>query len=158
ANGLGNLLNRSISMLKRYRNGVVPKRSEELSAEIADYVREVRHSLSQNELQGGLQGIWKIVNRANQYVDQTAPFKLAKDPAQAARLDEVLYNLVECCRLIAICLWPYVPQTAEKIFGQLGLKEEPNRFIGARWGGLVEGHTVGDPVGLFPRKDQPKTK
>jgi methionyl-tRNA synthetase len=158
ANGLGNLLNRSISMLKRYRNGVVPKRSDELAGEIARYVGEVRQALSQNELQGGLQAIWKIVNRANQYVDQTAPFKLAKDPAQAARLDEVLYNLVECCRLIAICLRPYLPQTSEKIFGQLGLKEEPNRLVAAQWGRLEEGHTVGDPVGLFPRKDQPKTK
>jgi methionyl-tRNA synthetase len=158
ANGLGNLLNRSISMLKRYRNGVVPKRSDELGPEVAGFIGEVRQALAQNDLQGGLQAIWKIVNRANQYVDQTAPFKIAKDPAQAARLDEVLYNLVESSRLIAICLWPYLPQTSEKMFAQLGLKEEPNRLSAAQWGGLVEGHTVGDPVALFPRKDQPKTK
>jgi methionyl-tRNA synthetase len=98
------------------------------------------------------------VNRANQYVDQTAPFKLAKDPAQSARLDEVLYNLVESCRLIAICLWPFLPQTSEKMFAQLGIKEEPNRLSAAQWGGLAQGHTVGDPVTLFPRKDQPKAK
>jgi methionyl-tRNA synthetase len=156
ANGLGNLLNRSVSMLKRYRNGIVPKRSDELGPELSGYVAEVRQLLSENELQRALQAIWKMVNRANQYVDQTAPFKLAKDPAQAARLDEVLYNLVESCRLIAICLWPFLPQTAEKIFAQLGLKEEPTRLSAAQWGGLKEGHQVGDPVALFPRKDQPK--
>jgi methionyl-tRNA synthetase len=158
ANGLGNLLNRSISMLKKYRGGVVPKRSDELAAEVAGYVGEIRQALTENQLQSALQSIWKIVNRANQYVDQTAPFKLAKDPAQSARLDEVLYNLVECCRLIAICLWPFLPQSAEKIFAQLGLPGEPNKFSDAHWGGLQQGHTVGEPVALFPRKDQPPKK
>lgn len=158
ANGLGNLLNRSISMLKKYRDGIVPKRSDELGPEIAGYVGEVRQALSNNELQAALVSIWKIVNRANQYVDQTAPFKLAKDPAQAARLDAVLYNLVECCRLIAICLWPFLPQSSGKIFAQLGLPGEPNRLSEAQWGGLKQGHTVGEPVALFPRKDQPAKK
>jgi methionyl-tRNA synthetase len=156
ANGLGNLVNRSLSMLKRYRNGVVPTRSDELAAEVNGYIQEVRASLARNELQEAIQGIWKIVNRANQYVDQTAPFKLAKDPAQGARLDEVLYNLVETCRLIAICLWPFLPSTAEKIFQQLGLPEAPNRIDSAVWGGLNAGQQIGEPAALFPRKDQPK--
>jgi len=156
ANGLGNLVNRSLSMLKRYRNGVVPNRSDELAAEINGFVRQVREHLSRHELQDGLQAIWRIVNRANQYVDQTAPFKLAKDPAQAARLDEVLYNLVECARLLAVCLWPYMPTTSAKIQAQLALPGEANRLDGAVWGGLQAGHTVGDPIPLFPRKDQPQ--
>jgi len=65
--------------------------------------------LQQNHLQSALQSIWSLVTRANQYVDQTAPFKLAKDPAQAKRLDEVLYNLAETCRILAVLLSPFLP-------------------------------------------------
>ena len=69
--------------------------------------------------------IWALVTRANQYVDQTAPFKLAKDPAQAQRLDEVLYNLAETCRVLAVLLAPFLPGTAAKIYAQLGLGAVP---------------------------------
>jgi methionyl-tRNA synthetase len=155
ANGLGNLVNRSLSMLKRYRNGIVPKRSDELAPEVEKFVAEVKRNLSQFELQTGLESVWAIVNRANQYVDQTAPFKIAKDPAMAQRLDEVLYNLVEVCRILAVTLWPYLPSTSEKIFGQLGLNEKPDRFNLSVWGGMAAGHTIGEPAALFPRKDQP---
>ncbi|HUR45643.1 MAG TPA: methionine--tRNA ligase [Candidatus Saccharimonadales bacterium] len=156
ANGLGNLVNRSLSMLKRYRNGVVPKRSDELAPEIAKAVAEMEERLRSYELQGALESAWKIVTRANQYVDQTAPFKIAKDPAQAARLDEVLYNLVEVCRVLGIVLWPFLPVTGEKIFAQLGFLEKPDHFSQAKWGGISEGHTIGEVAALFPRKDQPK--
>ena len=82
ANGLGNLVNRSLSMLKRYRNGVVPADSNELAADAEKVDRRDATLLEQNQLQAALQAIWSLVTRANQYVDQTAPFKLAKDPAQ----------------------------------------------------------------------------
>jgi methionyl-tRNA synthetase len=156
ANGLGNLVNRSLSMLQRYRNGVVPARSDELSPDAGRVVAETRAALERNQLQGALHSIWSLVTRANQYVDQTAPFKLAKDPAQAARLDEVLYNLAETCRVLAVLLWPFLPTTAEKIFTQLNLPGAPDRFAAAQWGGLVAGHVIGAPAALFPRKDQPK--
>jgi methionyl-tRNA synthetase len=156
ANGLGNLVNRSLSMLKRYRNGVVPARSDELEPDANKCLNEVLAALQANELQGALQSIWRFIARANQYVDQTAPFKLAKDPAQAKRLDEVLYNLGETCRVLAILLWPFLPGTAEKIFAQLGLKDAPDRLDTARWGGLAAGHTIGEPAALFPRKDEKK--
>jgi methionyl-tRNA synthetase len=155
ANGLGNLVNRSLSMLKRYRNGVVPKRSDELAPEISRAVAEMESRLRAYELQGALESAWKIVNRANQYVDQTAPFKLAKDPSQAARLDEVLYNLAEVCRVLAVVLWSFLPISAEKIFTQLGLPGKPDKFSLAIWGGVAEGHTIGEVAPLFPRKDQP---
>jgi methionyl-tRNA synthetase len=95
------------------------------------------------------------VNRANQYVDQTAPFKLAKDPSQANRLDEVLYNLVEVCRVLAVVLWPFLPESAEKIYAQLGLSGKPDQFKLSAWGGITAGHTIGEVAPLFPRKDQP---
>ncbi len=153
ANGLGNLVNRSLSMLKRYRNGVVPQPSRELAAEAAKVVEETRTLLLQNRLQGALHSVWSLVTRANQYVDHTAPFKLAKDPSQAQRLDEVLYNLVEVCRILAVLLWPFLPGTARKIYAQLGLAGAPDSFAAASWGGLTAGHAIGTPEPLFPRKE-----
>jgi len=174
ANGLGNLVNRSLSMLKRYRNGVVPAqpltrssitlspsggerdgvRGEgELADDAAKIITETLALLEKNNLQAALLSIWSLVTRANQYVDHTAPFKLAKDPAQAKRLDEVLYNLAETCRLLAVLLWPFLPGTACKIFAQLGLNTAPDKLAAASWGGLAAGHTIGQPEPLFPRKD-----
>ncbi len=153
ANGLGNLVNRSLSMLKRYRNGIVPDKSDELAADAARAADETRALLRQNQLQAALQSIWSLVTRANQYVDQTAPFKLAKDPAQAKRLDEVLYNLAETCRVLGVLIQPFLPGTAAKIYLQLGLNDVPNKLADAVWGKLEPGHTIGEPAPLFPRKD-----
>lgn len=153
ANGLGNLVNRSLSMLKRYRDGLVPKPSHELAADAERITAETRVLLEQNRLQPALQAIWSLVTRGNQYVDQTAPFKLAKDPAQADRLDAVLYNLAEVCRILSVLLWPFVPETATKIYAQLGVTGEPKEFHLARWGGLAAAHKIGLPTPLFPRKE-----
>jgi len=153
ANGLGNLLNRSLSMLKKYRDGIVPATSDELAADAAKATEETLALLQRNQLQAALQSIWGLVTRANQYVDQTKPFSLAKDPVQAQRLDAVLYNLAETCRVLAVLLWPFLPGTATKIYAQLGLSGEPSRFSATTWGGLKPGHAIGVPVPLFPRKD-----
>jgi methionyl-tRNA synthetase len=153
---LGNLVNRSLSMLKRYRNGIIPAQSDELAAFAAKAADETRALLKQNQLQAALQSIWGLVTRANQYVDQTAPFKLAKDPAQSregGRLDEVLYNLTETCRVLAVLLQPFLPGTSLKIYAQLGLAETPDKFSAAAWGGLKQGQVIGEPAPLFPRKD-----
>ena len=155
ANGLGNLVNRSLSMLKRYRGGTVPKPSDELATEAGRVTAETTKALEAYQLQRALAHIWSLITRANQYVDQTAPFKLAKDPAQAARLDEVLYNLAEVCRVLAVLLWPFLPATAARIYAQLGLSGEPRPFTAAQWGGLTAGHVVGELSPLFPRKDLP---
>ncbi len=154
ANGLGNLVNRSLSMLKRYRSGVVPAHADELAPDAEKVVAATRARLEASQLQDALLAIWSLVNRANQYVDQTKPFSLAKDPAQAKRLDEVLYNLAETCRVLAVLLWPFIPGTAAKIYAQLGLSGEPSQFNAAKWGGLPAGHAIGEPAPLFPRKDQ----
>ena len=153
ANGLGNLVNRSLSMLKRYRQGAVPGRSDELAAEAKQLVSAIIQQLRANQLQAALQTIWSLVNRANQYIDQTAPFKLAKDPAQAGRLDEVLYNVVEICRILGVLLWPFIPATSLKIYKQLNLSNSPDRMTEAEWGGLPKGHVIGELAPLFPRKD-----
>jgi len=153
ANGLGNLVNRSLSMLKRYRNSVVPARHDELAGPTAVMAQSTQTFLKQNELQDALQTIWSIIDQANRYVDHTAPFKLAKDPAKSQRLDEVLYNLTETCRVLAVLLWPFLPGTAVKIYAQLGLNESPEKFSEAVWGKLKPGHKIGEPSPLFPRKE-----
>ena len=153
ANGLGNLVNRSLSMLKRYRNGLVPPLANELAPDAENAAAQTRALLEQNQLQGALQAIWSLVTRANQYVDHTAPFKLAKDPSKAGRLDEVLYNLAELCRILAVLLWPFLPGTAAKMYAQLGLSGVPDKFSAARWGGLTPSQTIGTLAPLFPRKD-----
>ena len=118
---------------------------------------QVTERLRVNKLQEALTTVFfSIVDRANKYVDQTAPFRLAKDPAKAARLDEVLYNLAETCRILAVLLWPFIPTTAEKIYAQLGLQGSPDRVGELNWGGLNSGRSIGEPAPLFPRRDKPK--
>ena len=112
----------------------------------------VAHLKSHN-LQAGLQSIWGLVRRANEYVDKTAPFKLAKDPTQSERLDEVLYNLTEVVRILGVLLWPFIPESAGRIFQQLQLEDSPDRLALAEWGGMKAGHQTGKPAPLFPRKD-----
>lgn len=153
ANGLGNLVNRSLSMLKRYRDGMVPARNDELAGEATAIIEQTIARLRNNQLQGGLQSIWSLIRRANEYVDKTAPFKLAKDPDQAERLDEVLYNLTETVRILAVLLWPFLPTTATNIFAQLNLSDTPDRLSSASWGNLEPGHLINKPAPLFPRKD-----
>ena len=131
----------------------MPAISKVLAPDAERVVAETHDLLEQNRLQGALMAIWTLVSRANQYVEQTAPFKLAKDPAKAAQLDESLYNLSEVCRILAVLLWPFLPETAAKIYGQLGLTGTPEKFSAARWGGLPAGHAIGTPTALFPKKE-----
>ena len=153
ANGLGNLLNRALNMLNKYRGGVVPPVSNELAQDAASAVAATTAHLQANELQEALVSIWGLVNRANLYVEQTAPFRMAKDPALAGRLDQVLYNLVEICRILAVLLNPFMPQASAKILTQLQLPADAASWSHAAWGGLAAGHQVGAPQPLFPRKD-----
>jgi methionyl-tRNA synthetase len=154
ANGLGNLVNRSLSMLNRYREGVVPAPHDELTAEATAARNKLVDQLRANELQAGLLTIWGFIARLNQYVDETAPFKIAKDPEQAERLGEVLYNLAEGCRLLAVWLQPYLPTTSRRILEQLNLPPDLVNIAEADWGALAEGHKINAPEALFPRRDK----
>ena len=128
-----------------------------LSGEIGALITKTSRHFANREIQDALIATWQLIARANQYVDQTAPFKLAKDPAQAKRLDEVLYNLAECCRIIAVLLLPVLPGTSAKIFEQLNLSASSTQTIAnLKWGELAEGHQIGQPAPLFPRKDLQK--
>ena len=153
ANGLGNLMNRSLSLLNRYREGIVPEPNDELSAEALAARDKLVKELKASDLQEGLRTIWTYIGRVNQYVDQTAPFKMAKDPEQAERLGEVLYNLVESCRLLAVWLQPYLPDTSRRIYEQLSLPANIVNIAESGWGELAVGHQVNKPEPLFPRRD-----
>lgn len=157
ANGLGNLLNRSLSMLKKYRNGLLPQPTTQANGDSAlvstNDVPAIEADLRAERLQSALIKIQEIITRANQYIQKTEPFRMAKVPEKAAELDVVLYNLVETCRILAVLLWPFIPATSEKIYAQLGLKGAPEKFSEAAWGQLAAGHAIGEPAALFPRKD-----
>ena len=156
ANGLGNLLNRSISMLNKYRDGVVPARSDTLEPDATKAIAETVALLKANDLQEALVAIWSLVNRANKFIDETRPFTLAKDPAKAGELDAVLYNLIESCRILAVLLTPFIPTSATKILGQLGFEQTGVTVWDAKWGNLPAGHKVNAPQPLFPKKEKPK--
>jgi methionyl-tRNA synthetase len=152
ANGLGNLVNRSLSMINRYRKGRVPRGTNQMAAEITECHTQVIDCYRNHRLQEALQRTAALITRANQYIDQTAPFKLAKDPAQAARLDDILYTLAEVCRVLGVLLWPVIPGVAEKLQHQLGFKEVTTSLT-ERTAPIAEGHELGEIFGLFPRKE-----
>jgi methionyl-tRNA synthetase len=152
ANGLGNLVNRSLSMIKRYRNGRVPGGTLQLAAEISECRAVVLASYRVHQLQEALLAISALITRANQYIDQTSPFKLAKDPARAATLDDILYTLAEVCRALAVLLWPVIPGVAEKLQRQLGFQAAAANLAEPP-APIVPGHELGEIFPLFPRKE-----
>jgi len=151
ANGLGNLLNRALNMARRYRGGrLVRSATGGLEPAAARAVAGYRLAMDGFAIHLALEKASQFVTEANQFVEEQAPWKLAKDPASAARLDEVLYHLAESLRIIAILVAPVLPAAAEEIFAQLGLTCAPSLKETA-WGGLGDGHLVNQPTPLFPR-------
>ncbi len=154
ANDLGNLVNRSLSMIQRYR-GVVPAATGSgLQAEAEKTITAFRQAMDRLDLTGALEQLRRYVTRANQYVEENAPWKLAKDPAQAGKLDAVLYDLAESVRLIAILISPVMPTIAGQIRAQLGAAARAPAFADARWGLLPAGATLGTVAPLFPKLDK----
>lgn len=158
ANDLGNLLHRTVSMIEKYHGGVVTHKEgteavdKEFIALVNETVANYKDDMDHMELNQAIKDVWALIGRANKYIDETAPWILAKDPAQAERLQAVMYNLAEALRIVAILIAPFVPVTAPKIYEQLGLgKPESFLLADAEWGKLVTGTKVqkGDP--LFPR-------
>ncbi len=153
ANGLGNLVNRSLSMIQRYRNGLVPGGAQQLARETSETWARVVAAYRSNSLQEALQQAGALVTRANQHIDQTSPFKIAKDPARAGELNDVLHTLAEVCRALGILLWPVMPGAAEKLQRQLGFNIV-NTNLAQPPPPLAEGHAIGEVFPLFPRKDK----
>jgi methionyl-tRNA synthetase len=149
ANDYGNLANRVLSMIGRYRDGVVPEAEAEpvLATAFDGAADRVRELLDASELTQALDEIWKLVRRLNQYVEETAPWKLAKSDDEAARLDAVLYGLAEGIRVATLLLHAYMPDTTGRLLDALG---EPGREL-AEFGSRGGGQTIGQLAPLFPK-------
>ena len=128
ANEYGNLANRTLSMIGRYRDGVVPEADAEpeLAADFDGAPDRLQALLDEAELTQALEEVWKLVRRLNQYVEETAPWKLAKDDAKAARLDSVLYGLAEGLRVVTLLLHAYMPDATARLLDALA---EPGRGL-----------------------------
>ncbi|HXC23950.1 MAG TPA: class I tRNA ligase family protein, partial [Solirubrobacteraceae bacterium] len=122
ANDYGNLASRSIAMIARYRDGVVDggDPDELLKEDFAGLPEQVAQLLDRVELTGALDEIWQRVRRLNRYVEEQAPWQLAKDPERAADLDRVLRTLAEGLRVVSVLLHPYLPEATEKLLAKLG--------------------------------------
>lgn len=125
ANNLGNLVNRTLSMQNKYFAGMVTDLQDyepvddELKQYALDTVEKVEEKMSELRVADAIQDILDLFSRCNKYIDETMPWALAKDPEKTARLTTVLYNLLECVRIAAVLLKPYLPDTAEKILDSL---------------------------------------
>lgn len=158
ANDLGNLLHRTVSMIEKYHGGVVTHKEgmeavdKEFIALVNETVAGYSDAMDHMELNQAIKDVWNLIGRANKYIDETAPWIMAKDPAQAERLQTVMYNLAEALRIIAILIAPFVPVTAPKIYEQLGLGKPESFFMAdAVWGKLATGTKVQKGEPLFPR-------
>jgi methionyl-tRNA synthetase len=158
ANDLGNLLQRSVRMVHRYFDGVVPEPSGRSGLdEVAERVaREVDAHMQEFMTSRALASVWELIRAANKYLDQEAPWKLAKDPSQREHLGTVLYETLEVLRVIAALLAPFMPETAPRIFEALGDPPAPKLLRDAlRWGQLEPGVQTRATEALFPRIETP---
>jgi methionyl-tRNA synthetase len=151
ANELGNLANRTISMLLRYREGAVAPVEVDpaLGADFAGLAETVAAHVDRAELTVALEEIWQRVRRLNRYVEERAPFRLAKDESAAEELTSVLANLAEGLRAVTVLLWPYLPDSAERLLTALGAPD--TSLAGAALGsGRIE--RVSQIGALFPKE------
>jgi methionyl-tRNA synthetase len=154
ANDLGNLVNRTVSMGRRYRGGTLAAapsdKSEDavaLEALGTEAARRFDAAMGNYQVHSALDAAWELIAAANGFVESSAPWKLAKDPSQAARLDEVLAVLVEASRLAAALAHPVIPDSSDKLLAQLGFPGN----LSVVWGVTENGHSLGEPTPVFPR-------
>ena len=161
ANDLGNLLSRTTAMAGKYFGGTLPagRRADALDDELVNMVSTLRdryeEQMEQFAFQNALAEVFKVIARANKYIDETAPWVLAKDlQANGDRLAAVLYNLLETTRICGVLLTPFMPQSMDKLFAQLGACEGCRTWESAGvWGSLNPTVTVTKGENLFPRID-----
>jgi methionyl-tRNA synthetase len=157
ANSLGNLLNRTLNMAHRYRDGqLIFSKDGGLVARAEYFVDAFKFCVSEFRVDGAIQKAIDVATEANQFIERTAPWRLAKQNESVA-LESALYQLAESLRIIAILISPVMPKAAHAIFDQLNWKmelsgkEERFSLADAELGRLPDGHVVGKPVPLFPR-------
>jgi len=171
ANGLGNLLHRTLTLIERFSNGIIPEPvASSADTELEGRIKKTAECLPHAELgihllpdklefNRALEAIWELVQLGNQYIDKTAPWTLAKKPEDKPRLRTVLYNAAETLRFLSLTLYPFMPQAAEEMKRQLGLMlnfSKPLLSGDIKWGGLLPGTPIAKGMPLFPRIDTTK--
>lgn len=160
ANDLGNLLHRTLNMIGKFQNGVIEAASTKnetdkaLIADAAELLAVYESGMENMEISPVMKKLWAFIGRANKYIDETAPWALAKDEAKKAELATVMYNLAESLRVISVLISPFMPETAPKIWAQLGMAGEiwDVRLDNVKnWGGIPAGQHIGQAEPIFPR-------
>ncbi|MRG27037.1 methionine--tRNA ligase [Laceyella tengchongensis] len=162
ANDLGNLLHRTLTMVEKYHQGVVPEMVEgateydEAFRELTlNTVKRVEAEMDKFQFSVAATAIWELVRAGNRYIEQTQPWNLAKDPGKHHLLGSVLYHLLEVLRMVSIMIQPFMTQTPSKMWAQLGLEEGPQTSWEslAAFGGLRPGTQTKKGNPIFPRLD-----
>ena len=155
ANGLGNLVSRTLTMINQYRGGIIPSGHDALMAELGrKTIDSVKASFLEFEFSKGLEAIWVLLSGADKYIVEQAPWKLARAGEEAqAKLNDTLATSAETLRLACALLAPVMPESAEKIWAQLGMttRLEDVRFDSLAWGQIPEGQKIGEITPVFPR-------
>ena len=162
ANDLGNLASRTAAMVHKYFGGTLP--SDRVAGDFDDDLislalstkKKIETHMEKLEFSVALTELFKLVSRTNKYIDETAPWVLAKDEAQKGRLGAVMYNLCEALRIISVLLTPFMPTTAATIRESLGLKADCEWEDAGKWGVLADGTAINKTAPLFPRIDLEK--
>ncbi|MEX2260922.1 MAG: methionine--tRNA ligase [Bryobacteraceae bacterium] len=166
ANGLGNLVSRTLTMIKQYRDGVVPAPAAgNTTSPVAELARTaIRNAVESFEafaFSRGLEAVWTLLSAVDKYIVEQAPWKLARsqEPDAQARLDAALYTSAEALRIATVLLAPVIPESAARIWSQLGIVEplDAVRLDALDWGQLPGGRKIGEIVGVFPRLDMKET-
>ncbi|MBI1748682.1 MAG: methionine--tRNA ligase [Acidobacteria bacterium] len=164
ANSLGNLLNRSVSMVERYQYGILrralPGAEPSLQPAATAVVRDYQSAMDAYELHSATAIVWQLINSANLFIQENKPWELSKNPNRQQELEHVLYEVCEALRLVSVLLWPIIPGTAEKIWRQVGMSEpleEQQLAVAATWGLLPDGTKVQKSEIIFPRLEVSKS-